>query len=188
MLLIVFVAEALVMFIFALFLPQPIDAGANALLDSTLLTLFTAPILWWVIIGPLRRLAIAERARAASIVKAAADGIVTTNDRDIIESFNVAAEQIFGYSADEVIGRKFDLLLSFSESDRRNSALISEIIDHSQNADSDGSELRPHHNRCIYCLLNKSFTSDFYQTTVTTVLISSPTPKKRPWSKLVARL
>ena len=141
-LLIVFVAEALVMFIFALVLPQPIDAGANAILDSTLLTLFTAPILWWVIIGPLRRLAIAERTRAASIVEAAADGIVTTNDRDIIESFNVAAEQIFGYSADEAIGRKFDSLLLIPQSDHSDGVLISEIIDDSQSTSSEGYELQ----------------------------------------------
>jgi PAS domain S-box-containing protein len=48
--------------------------------------------------------------RMRTIFENVADGIITTNDRGIIESFNRAAEQLFGYSAEEVIGRNISIL------------------------------------------------------------------------------
>lgn len=46
-----------------------------------------------------------------SIVNTAADAIVTTDERGTIESFNTAAERMFGYSAEEAIGQNVDLLM-----------------------------------------------------------------------------
>ena len=103
-LLIVFFAEAVVMFILPVLLPDDTSDPIRAAVDSTLLTLISAPILWWAIIGPLRGTAIAERSRAESIIEAAADGIITTNDEGVIDSFNVAAERMFGYTAQQAIG------------------------------------------------------------------------------------
>jgi len=56
----------------------------------------------------------ASAARTRTILDMAAEGIVTINDDGEIESFNQAAEQILGYSADEVLGRPVDLLLPSS--------------------------------------------------------------------------
>src|SRR5262249_29711403 len=53
-----------------------------------------------------------RQARIQSIVEAAADGIVTVAEHGTIESFNSSAERLFGYSAKEVIGRNFSLLLA----------------------------------------------------------------------------
>ena len=52
-----------------------------------------------------------SEARNRSIVETAVDGIITINEDGIIESFNSAAESIFGYIADEVIGQNVTILM-----------------------------------------------------------------------------
>lgn len=51
----------------------------------------------------------AERLRA--ILETAVEGIITIEERGIIESFNSAAEEIFGYKANEVIGKNVNMLM-----------------------------------------------------------------------------
>ncbi|GIW78645.1 MAG: two-component hybrid sensor and regulator [Gemmatales bacterium] len=50
--------------------------------------------------------------RNRAILDAAAEGILTLNEDNIIETFNEAAEEIFGYSAAEVIGRDVNTLVA----------------------------------------------------------------------------
>jgi len=51
----------------------------------------------------------AERLRA--ILETAVEGIITIDERGIIESFNPSAEKIFGYTAREAIGQNIKLLM-----------------------------------------------------------------------------
>jgi len=46
-----------------------------------------------------------------SILKTAVDGIITINEAGIIETFNLAAEKLFGYTAEEAIGRNVNMLM-----------------------------------------------------------------------------
>jgi PAS domain S-box-containing protein len=56
--------------------------------------------------------AVAEAAaHLNAIVETAVDGIITIDERGIIESFNPAAEKIFGYSAGDISGREIALLM-----------------------------------------------------------------------------
>lgn len=47
----------------------------------------------------------------ANIIDNTVDGLVTINDRGQIQSFNHAAEEMFGYSVDEIIGQNVSLLM-----------------------------------------------------------------------------
>jgi PAS domain S-box-containing protein len=50
-------------------------------------------------------------ARISSIVKAAVDGIITVDDKGIIQLFNPAAGKILGYQAEEVVGKSARVLM-----------------------------------------------------------------------------
>lgn len=52
-----------------------------------------------------------SEARMRAILDTTVDGIVTIDARGIILSFNRAAENIFGYGADEVVGRNVSVLM-----------------------------------------------------------------------------
>lgn len=49
--------------------------------------------------------------RIRAILETAVEGIISIDERGIIESFNCAAEKIFGYSAVEVCGKNISLLM-----------------------------------------------------------------------------
>ena len=53
----------------------------------------------------------ASEERMRSVVDHVVDGIVTMDDRGTVESFNPAAQRIFGYTATEVVGHNFNLLM-----------------------------------------------------------------------------
>src|SRR5438445_12819844 len=50
-------------------------------------------------------------ARMKAGLRTAADGIITFNERGIIEEWNQAAERIFGYTAEEIMGEKVQRLM-----------------------------------------------------------------------------
>ena len=46
-----------------------------------------------------------------AILDSVIDGIITIDSRGIVQSFNRAGETIFGYTADEIIGRNINMLM-----------------------------------------------------------------------------
>ncbi|MCH8836961.1 MAG: PAS domain S-box protein [Candidatus Marinimicrobia bacterium] len=52
-----------------------------------------------------------SEARILAIVDSVANGIIVINEEGIVENFNRGAEQIFGYTAEEVIGHNVNMLM-----------------------------------------------------------------------------
>jgi len=50
--------------------------------------------------------------RLSAIMENAAEGIITSDEDGLIESFNPMAEHLFGYKADEVIGKNLSMLMT----------------------------------------------------------------------------
>jgi PAS domain-containing protein len=53
-----------------------------------------------------------SRERLRAIVDTAADAIITIDRRGVIESVNLAAEKMFGYTTAEMVGQNVTLLMS----------------------------------------------------------------------------
>lgn len=71
--------------------------------------------LFWQIVTNLKRIKIElenSQNQLNAIIRHAMDGIVTISESGEIQGFNPAAEEIFGYTQDEVIGRSASVLVS----------------------------------------------------------------------------
>jgi len=61
--------------------------------------------------------------RLEAILNNAGEGIVTIDETGIIQSFNLAAESIFGYTAEQILGRNVSVLMSSPHSETHNDYL-----------------------------------------------------------------
>lgn len=119
--LVIFVVEAIIMFGFAI-LPFELHSTTEALADAVLLTILcVGPLLIWVVRPYVHSQRAAEvealdarlqsERQLAQVLNAVVDGIVTTDERGIIQMVNPAAESIFGYRKDEMIGNNLNILM-----------------------------------------------------------------------------
>ncbi|MBV5325401.1 MAG: PAS domain S-box protein, partial [Rhodospirillaceae bacterium] len=53
----------------------------------------------------------ASEARTRAIVETVVDAIITIDSKGIVQWFTPSAERIFGWSADEVVGRNINMLM-----------------------------------------------------------------------------
>lgn len=107
----VFAVEAVVMLILPSLVPGSLGELGTTLIDACLLTLVCAPLLWWVIIGPLRRIALQEQQRSQTIVANAGEAILTFDATGTVLSANPAAIELFGIEFEQLIGTTLGNLL-----------------------------------------------------------------------------
>lgn len=104
-LVVVFLVEVAVMFVLPYLVPSFLGEAGRALLDAMLLTAVCSPALWWIIIGPLRRIAIQEHLRSQTIVSNASEGILSFDQDAVIVSCNRAGSDLFDAAVDELVGK-----------------------------------------------------------------------------------
>jgi len=111
-----FICEILVMQLLPhLISKAPRPSIIESMAASLILTALSAPLLWRLITRQLRRFSRIQSERAELVLQDVVEGIVCFSPQGKIVSFNPAAEEIFGYSADELLHK--DITILFSKSD-----------------------------------------------------------------------
>ncbi len=70
--------------------------------------------------NPLLLRLIQSETKTRAVVETAVDGIITVDSHGLVQSFNAAAERLFGHTADEVIGQNVRLLMPLPHRDAHN--------------------------------------------------------------------
>ncbi len=97
------------------------------LLDALVSVILIAPLLLILVVRPLCRLAQSEKARTNAIYDQATEAIVKIDFQGTILSFNLAAQTIFGFRSEEILGKSASLLLDHRQIDF--TAVMQQLID-----------------------------------------------------------
>jgi PAS domain S-box-containing protein len=117
----IFAVEVVIMGVLAL-LPR-LPSLVEALLDATLLTALSAPVLWRVVARPWQQLAAGEHERAEAFLDQTSEAVVAIDERGRITSFNRAAEQLFGYATPDALGHNVAMLAASPHRERHDDYL-----------------------------------------------------------------
>jgi diguanylate cyclase (GGDEF)-like protein/PAS domain S-box-containing protein len=107
----VFVVELSIMYLLAVVEVKPMVDWGEAFIDATLLTLLCIPFFRYFVVKPLQNALELESIKSHKILEMAAEGIVSIDTKGKMLSFNRAAQTIFGYSEEEVIGQNVSMLM-----------------------------------------------------------------------------
>lgn len=70
----------------------------------------------------------ASEARIHALLEAAVDGIISIDERGIIQTINPAAERLFGYSQEELLGRNVSVLMPAPYRDQHDAYITSYLV------------------------------------------------------------
>ena len=107
----IFCVEGVLMLGLHYALPEGIVVWAEALIDTTLLTIIVSVFIWRLLVRPLAFALRSETARAKAVMDTAAEGVITIDELGVIDFLNPAAERMFGYTSGEVIGKNVKILM-----------------------------------------------------------------------------
>jgi len=114
----VFIAEFGIMYVLSVIQIKPEINWTESLLDAILLTSVCVPVFWFFFVKPLQQALELESVKSHKIVEMAAEGIVSIDTKGLILSFNRAAQKMFGYSEQEIIGQNVSVLMPQPHRDR----------------------------------------------------------------------
>ena len=107
----IFMAELSVMYLLTIVEGKPIVNWTEAFIDATLLTALCVPFFLYFVVRPLQNALELESIKSHKILEMAAEGIVSIDTEGKLLSFNRAAQKIFGYSEEEIIGKNVSMLM-----------------------------------------------------------------------------
>lgn len=111
LLLILFAIELLVDSALELLMPKSAEMVMH-FVDGLAMAICSTPLIWWLVVQPLRKDFTAEKARFEQVIDQVIDSIVVIDSQGRIEAFNTAAELTFGYREEEIFGRQPDMLVA----------------------------------------------------------------------------
>ena len=107
----VFCSELGIMFMLGFLQDHVAINWLEAIVDAVLLTSLCVPFFWYFFLKPLQNVLHLESIKSHMILEMAAEGVVSIDAKYKIQSFNRAAQRIFGYSEAEIFGKNIDLLM-----------------------------------------------------------------------------
>ena len=107
----IFMAELSVMYLLTIVEGKPIVNWTEAFIDASLLTALCVPFFLYFVVRPLQNALELESIKSHKILEMAAEGIVSIDTEGKLLSFNRAAQKIFGYSEEEIIGKNVSMLM-----------------------------------------------------------------------------
>jgi PAS domain S-box-containing protein len=119
---------------------------------------------------------------AAELVSLIGDGVISTSADGRIILFNKAAEELFGYPHNEVVGRPVEMLMParFQETHRHNILTFAEINTPEQRTMGDRREVFGRHKNGEEFLIEASLSRQFVRgATILTVVIRDVSERKR---------
>ncbi|MCG6932488.1 MAG: diguanylate cyclase [Gallionella sp.] len=107
----IFLVELSIMYMLAIVEDKPTVDWKEAILDATLLTGLCIPFFWYFVTRPLKHALELESLKSHKILEMAAEGIVSIDTEGKLLSLNQAAQKIFGFGEEEVIGKNVSMLM-----------------------------------------------------------------------------
>lgn len=99
----------------SLFLPLNGAGRLAPLVDAAITTLCGAPLLWLLVVRPLKNAVSAESLRIEAVRSQVIDALIEIDLQGVIGSYNLAAERIFGYPAAQMLGQSAAQLFDLGE-------------------------------------------------------------------------
>jgi len=111
LMLIICAIETVVLYLLILLSPRILQSPVQIFLGSSLVTALTVPLFWWLIVHPLYRQVRTVSVRASAVLGSLVDAVIHFDDEGTIESINPAAEKMFCYVPQEIIGQHIALIV-----------------------------------------------------------------------------